>query len=445
MIITDKGIRKINVLQAANGLGLGGIEKVLQLYTEHLSKDLFNISVCGLFEGGERGEFLKNQGFEVHILNGNVEKMIELMQTKKIDVLHIHQHADLNRVAVRAARAAKVSVVIETNEFGRIGEGSPDGSSDMNFMVSKMCALRYKFWKNYSWTDFFKRCDVLYNCIALSDFVEIDDSSKKLLREQYQIPDGFLVIGRHGRPDPSKWGDVCLEMMPYLIEAIPNVKYMALGIPECKIKKIKDMGLESYFIFRDPTKDFRKINEFLELLDVFTYSSVNGECLSLAIAEAMACGLPIVVNSTPLRDNGQVEMVDHNKNGFIANTPKAFAEAVALLLTDTDKRKTMGDAARCKVHENYEIKNNTKRLEKIYLEALSRKGMKIESGILESYKKYNTHPTPEEITSFEEEYSLRLRACIGRPNYKDIYLWEQFLCKYGWFKLGKKIKNLVKK
>ena len=437
-------MRKINVLQAANGLGLGGIEKVLQVYTEHLSKEIFNVTVCGLFNGGARETILRDKGFDVFVLNGNRNNLIHLMQSKEIDVIHIHQHGDLNKFAVRAAREAKVPVVVETNAFGRIGETGANDLPDMNFLSSKMCAMRYKLWKKWSWNEFFKKSAVLYSPVVLSDFVEIDNLSKKELRKEYHIPDDFFVIGRHGMPDPSKWGDMCLDMMPYLLKMIPNVKYLALGLPEQKINKIRAMGVDASFIFLDPTTD-KKINEFLWLLDVFPYSSVNGENFGLAIAEAMTCKKPPVVNSSPCKDNAQVELIDHGKNGFIANNPKAFAEAIAVLLKNEKKRIEMGEAARRKVEDNYDIKRNTLRLEKYYLDLLSAKGVEIDPGIREGYEEIKTYPSQEEIVNFESEYKKRIRNCYGRKNYLQIYFWELILRDYKKYSKLKFIKELYKR
>jgi len=434
---------KINVLQVVSALGLGGIQKALQHYTEHLSKEIFDTTVCGLFKGGPREKFLRDKGFDVVVLNGEFNGLSQLMQSKNIDILHIHQHADLNVLALRAGREANVPVIVETNEFGRIRKGGANDLPDLNLLVGKMCALRYKLWKNLSWAEFFKESDVLYNPIVLSDFLKPDELMKKELRKKYHIPADSLIIGRHGRPDPSKWGDICLDMMPYLLKIFPNVKYLALGLPESKIRKIKDMGLDSYFIFFEPTEDFKKINEFLLLLDVFTYSSVNGECLSVAIAEAMTCKLPVVVNSTPCRDNGQVEMIDHGKNGFIANNPRAFAEAVSFLLKNEKERTAMGEAARRKVEDNYEIRRNTLRLERFYLDLLAFKGVEIDSGIRGRYVNIETYPSMEEVINFEREYKERIRICWGKRNYGAIYFWEKFVSNYRFYTGLKSIKDKI--
>jgi glycosyltransferase involved in cell wall biosynthesis len=434
-------MHKINVLQVSEGLGLGGIEKVLQVYTEHLSKEIFDVSVCGLYNGGVREKILRDKGFDVYILNRNINALTKILQRKKIDIIHIHQHGDLNKFAVRVAREARVKVVVETNVFGRIGEAAPKDLPDMNFLVSKMCALRYKLWMKLPWTEFFKKSDVLYNPIVLSDFNEIDDFAKRELRKKYHISDDCFIIGRHGRPDPIKWGDMCIDMMPHLLRMIQNVKYLALGFPAEKIKKIKAMGLESSFIFLDPTEDVNKINEFLWLLDVFPYSSVNGESFGLAIAEAMTCKRPVVANSTPCRDNAQVELIDHGSNGFIANNPRAFAEAVGFLLKNEKKRFELGEAARRKVEVNYEVKRNTLRLEKNYLDLLCEKGAQIDPMVREKYENIKTYPSREEIANFENEYKNRIRNSYGGKNYLQIYFWEFILRDFKKYNKLKSIKQ----
>ena len=42
----------------------------------------------------------------------------------------------------------------------------------------------------------------------------------------------------------------------------------------------------------------------------------------------MALGVPVVTNATPWTDNAQVEVVDNGVNGWVANHPRSFAEAV---------------------------------------------------------------------------------------------------------------------
>jgi glycosyltransferase involved in cell wall biosynthesis len=428
-------MKKINVLQVVAGLGIGGIQKTVQLYTEYLNKDIFNVLVCGLFQGGERGELLARKGFEVYVVNGNQSELIKLMRSKKIDILHIHPHANFNPLPVKAALEAKVPVMVETNIYAEIPDNFFNRHIDMHLMISKWCALRCKKWGRVSWHDFLKKASVLYNPVDLAevDHSQVLTGSKQDLRKKYRIPKGYLVIGRHGRPQPDKWADLGIEMLPHLLRIISNIKYLVMGFPPAKMAKIRNLGLEDYFIFLEPTVDPEKINELLYLTDVFPTCTVHGESFGNVIAEAMAWRTPVISNSLPHRYNSQVELIDHGKTGLIANTPKDFGEAVAYLLTHPEIRYAMGEAARKKVEGNYEVQLNTKSLEKIYIKLLKDKSVPIDTAIQKRYTDIPCHPSQEEIIGFENEYRNKIRTCWGKPNYMEIYFWEMLLSNYRYY------------
>jgi glycosyltransferase involved in cell wall biosynthesis len=62
------------------------------------------------------------------------------------------------------------------------------------------------------------------------------------------------------------------------------------------------------------------------------------------LIEAMACGVPVVVTSSP----GPLEIVRDNVDGVIVpeHTPSAVAQALESLLTDDRRRASMGAAAK---------------------------------------------------------------------------------------------------
>lgn len=440
-------MRKINVLQAANGLGIGGIEKTLQLYSEYLDKEIFNITICGLYKGGVRGDLLRGQGFEVTTVNGSKNDLVKLMREKQIDILHLHPHGLTDPLAIEAAREAKVPAIVETNIYAEIADNAVNKYIDLHLVIGKWCAMRCKKWLDLSWDEFFEKCHVLYNPIAIADFdgSRVMNISKQELYQKYNIPPNYYVIGRHARPVPEKWPDLCIAFLPHLLKIVPNVKYLVMGFPEERIHQIKRMGLEDHFIFFPPTADFEQINEFLYLLDVFPIASVHGESFGNVIAEAMTWKIPVVSNSLPHRYNAQVELIDHGKTGFIANNPKTFAQAIAYLLMNPQKKEKMGLAARMKVENNYEVKMNTARLEQFYINLLIKKGVSIDPAIRDLHADAKSRPSHDEIIDFEKEYSQRIRSCWGRPNYLEIYLWEKFLCSYGIYRLTKNIRNIIDK
>lgn len=74
----------------------------------------------------------------------------------------------------------------------------------------------------------------------------------------------------------------------------------------------------------------------------------RGKC-GYKLIQYMACGLPVV--ASPVGVNRQI--VEHGVNGFLAETPAQWAEALQALLADPALRERMGQAGRRKVESGY--------------------------------------------------------------------------------------------
>jgi glycosyltransferase involved in cell wall biosynthesis len=74
----------------------------------------------------------------------------------------------------------------------------------------------------------------------------------------------------------------------------------------------------------------------------------RGKC-GLKVLQYMAAGLPVVANSVGV----QADLVRPGETGFLATTPKEWADAVARLARDTDLRRRMGQAARQRVESDF--------------------------------------------------------------------------------------------
>lgn len=90
-----------------------------------------------------------------------------------------------------------------------------------------------------------------------------------------------------------------------------------------------------------------RVIEELQRASVFVLASVE-EGLALVIAQAMACGLPVIATEA----TGARELISDGVEGIVVpGTPDAqvLAEAMDSLLSDTDRARAMGVAARRKV------------------------------------------------------------------------------------------------
>jgi glycosyltransferase involved in cell wall biosynthesis len=74
----------------------------------------------------------------------------------------------------------------------------------------------------------------------------------------------------------------------------------------------------------------------------------RGKC-GLKVLQYMAAGLPVVANPVGCH----LEMVLPGRTGFLASTPRQWADAISCLAADPPLRRKMGEAGRRLVHERY--------------------------------------------------------------------------------------------
>jgi glycosyltransferase involved in cell wall biosynthesis len=106
-----------------------------------------------------------------------------------------------------------------------------------------------------------------------------------------------------------------------------------------------------------------QVPQLLNTFSVFCALSLS-ESFGVAILEASACQLPVVVTNI----GGLPEVVRDNLTGFIvsAHNAQAAADAVAKLIEDSSLRCNFGEAGRKFVLENFEWSENAKRMENVY-------------------------------------------------------------------------------
>ena len=90
----------------------------------------------------------------------------------------------------------------------------------------------------------------------------------------------------------------------------------------------------------------------------------RGKC-GYKLIQYMACGLPVV--ASPVGVNCQI--VEHGVNGFLAETPEEWEQALGTLVADADLRQRMGMAGRLKVEQQYSVQVTAPRLIDLFRDA----------------------------------------------------------------------------
>jgi len=113
----------------------------------------------------------------------------------------------------------------------------------------------------------------------------------------------------------------------------------------------------------------RDLDRLYPAFDLVTLSSAFGEGLPLVLAEAMACGIPCVAT-----DSGDAAAIVGDTGRIVPpRDPAALAAAWQEILALTaDARRTLGERARVRVREHYDLSAVVGRYENLYRELVER-------------------------------------------------------------------------
>ncbi|MEQ8754067.1 MAG: glycosyltransferase [Coleofasciculus sp. G1-WW12-02] len=112
-----------------------------------------------------------------------------------------------------------------------------------------------------------------------------------------------------------------------------------------------------------------QVPHYLNQLDIYVAVS-RMESFGVAILEASACSLPVVVSNV----GGLPEVVQDGETGYVVDreNPDATAEALIKIIQNNSLRRQMGDAGRKLVLEKYQWSNNVLIMEEIYYRVLKK-------------------------------------------------------------------------
>jgi len=162
--------------------------------------------------------------------------------------------------------------------------------------------------------------------------------------------------------------------LPTLMKAVASLAQLPLEILVVSREKPSDYeglnrleGLEGQVRFRPPRKD---VQFYYAAADAYVGASIE-DTFSQPPAEAMACGLPVIVSST----NGTSEIICNGVDGLILNEPKdvvSLSHMIQQLYCDENFRERLaGNAVRTALEFTWE--RNAAELRTLFEEALQRK------------------------------------------------------------------------
>lgn len=392
----------LRVLHAANKWGVGGTEKAAELFVRHHGPG-FDASVAALDEGGTRADALERDGYDV-ARPDDASDLAGVLDSRDVDILH-SQSADVELLA-DAAEAADVPLFVHTDQFG--GYFQPDSGKHIDFFCYPSNSILHRtlvlngFDVDGEWPSQMAR---VYNPLDVES-----ERTGNSLRTEYNIPEDAPVVGKIGRPAPEKWGKLTVEGFNHVADSLPDARLLLVGVPDKIRHVVEKHGYGDRVTCIDRLTP-NEVSDFYASIDVLAHTSAIGESFGYVIAEAMANEVPVVVDSTPMRDNAQIELVENEVTGYVGNSPSAYGRAIEELLRDDGKREEFGSAGLDHAR-TFGVETVTNRLEGFYTRLASDHGLPTETPTGGP----STDTQRAELRSFTTEYDRRLDDEFGRAD-----------------------------
>lgn len=348
-----------NLLFLLPKLWLGWTEKTAYIYMKSLRND-FNVFIASIFQWGERLNDFSEIWNDILIAEWDYQKIKDFTIKNKIDIIYMHwvswRKNSPELIEFLKWTREKNIKIIETSPFSLF---TPDTEEflDYKLFVSKTSLLKFLWkFKKPSATKY----DYLYNPldIELLEKYCISNIERENEREKIWIQRTDFVIWKVWRADLWKRDDTIIDIVHLLIKDIQNLKVVIRALPKYKLKKIKRLWIEKYFVLLSESVNEEEIANTYQIMDVMLHTSRIWESFWIALAEWMFYRLPVLTIDTDRsqrtafdRDNSQWEILWENNREFISNDLHYLANKIIELYKNTELCKSIWD-------KNYEYVQN---------------------------------------------------------------------------------------
>jgi L-malate glycosyltransferase len=289
-------------------------------------------------------------------------KLRKFTRERDIEIVHAHVARDYPLAALAASRSTRAKLVLTRHvlfSLSRIHRLTKR-------RVARIIAVSEAVAENLRQQNIFdaSQIRVIRHGIDLSRFP---------LAERAHTRDGQLRVGMLGELSAVKGQEDLVRAAALLVSKTDNAKFVIAGRDnsadgryrqeiEALVKELK-LGDRVELI-----DSIDNTSEFLSSLDVFV-SAARSEAFGLAMAEAMASGVPVVATMTA----GAQEIIEDGRTGRLVpiHDVAEMARAIAELVADPVKRELFAENARRKVAEEFSLERMVDETEELYREIIA--------------------------------------------------------------------------
>lgn len=184
--------------------------------------------------------------------------------------------------------------------------------------------------------------------------------------EKYDLKDSPVVISLR-RLEPIYNIESLISAVPFVLKECPKAKFVIAG-GGSEEQKLKDLANSlnvassvKFIGWLDPNN----LVDYLNSSDVYVSTSLSDGGIASSTAEAMSCGLPVVITNSGENE----KWVENEKEGFLVpvKSPEILAEKIITLLKNDDLRLKFGEASRKIIEEKNSYYKEMGRMEDDYV------------------------------------------------------------------------------
>jgi len=376
----------VRILFLSTSMGLGGADQQLLSAAQVLRDRGHEIRIVSLTPLGPMGLQARSLGLVTDSLEmrrgvpdpRGLARLVRIVRAWKPDVVHSHMvHANLMARALRLL----VPVPVLVSTIHNVYEGGPllmagyrltNGLVDHMTIISQAAADRFVAERIVPG----RLLTVIANGVDTDRMRSLPPEGRAALRGGMSVSDQEFVWLAVGRFEVAKDYPNMLRAFAAVREREPRAVLVIVGQGSLQAEAealTAELRLREAVRFLGARDDVPAV---MSAADGYVMSSA-WEGMPMVLLEAAAAGLPIV--ATAVGGNGEV--VRDGESGFLVparDSEVLRAGMLRLMALPEEQRRAMGERGREHVRANYGLQRVAERWERVYWDALARKGFTLE-------------------------------------------------------------------
>jgi len=306
-----------------------------------------------------------------------IKMMLKLRDNiNKYDIIHLHDFRSILSIFVyHYAKKQGIPYVLQAHgsvpylsqkEFFKKVFDKLWGHKILN-NASKVIAITETELEQYKKMDVSEdKIEIVPNGINLSEFKNLPEKGE--FKIKYGITKNERIILYLGRLYKSKGVDILIKSFSEIMKGLNNVKLVIVGPDDGALDDLKGLSsiltLDDNILFTGPLYKRDKMAAYVDA-DVFVTPSFSG--FPLTFLESCICGTPIITTNNGdkikwINDIGYAVDFDINE----------IKDSIIKLLNDNEQRLEFGEKAKILVHDNFDWKVISKKIEDVYISILNK-------------------------------------------------------------------------